>query len=330
MAFSLTRYEKNPILTPDPTKKWESGGVFNCSVVKDGDVFRMLYRAVDSKGKSRIGLANSTDGVHFKKRTKPFFEPEYEWEKTGCEDPRIVKLQNKFYITYSAVDGSSAVPISKWRVRIALATTREFKQVTKLGVIGPSHWSKAAVIIPEKINGKQILLFTWVDWSNRKDALFNGSHRYPTSTIHKTEFSSIKELQKSAYWKRFEKSREHSRLSLPRNTEFKETEIGAPIVKTPHGWLLIYSGINEVKKIWTIQAALLDLKNPQKVLAYSPEPILKPEKNYEKRGVVPNVDFPSGTVIVGDELYVYYGSADKVCCLATCKLKDLLASLKKV
>ena len=75
---------------------------------------------------------------------------------------------------------------------------------------------------------------------------------------------------------------------------------------------------------WTISAALTDLKEPHKIIARIPGYILQPVKSYEMTGLVPNVTFPSGAVIVKDDLYVYYGGADTVICLATCKLNELL------
>ena len=82
------------------------------------------------------------------------------------------------------------------------------------------------------------------------------------------------------------------------------------------------------KREWFIGAALLDIYDPSKIIGVTDEPLLKPEKDYELKGFVPNVAFPSGAVIQGNKLYVYYGSADEFCSIASCGLKDLLESLK--
>ena len=109
---------------------------------------------------------------------------------------------------------------------------------------------------------------------------------------------------------------------------YRGAEVGAVPIKTKAGWLCIYCNANTSDHPeWTIGAALLDLHNPGVILAQTREPILQPETAAELSGVVNNVTFPSGAVVVGDELYVYYGSGDQGCCLATCKLKDLLGYL---
>ena len=100
-------------------------------------------------------------------------------------------------------------------------------------------------------------------------------------------------------------------------------ELGAPPIKTDRGWLLIFSN-ESMSDSWTIGAALLDLDNPSRLIARTPGYILQPVTNYEREGLVKNVTFPEGAVIVDDNLYVYYGCADTVIGLATCKLNDLL------
>jgi predicted GH43/DUF377 family glycosyl hydrolase len=110
---------------------------------------------------------------------------------------------------------------------------------------------------------------------------------------------------------------------------FRGPEVGAVPIKTPDGWLLIYCNANvSDHPEWTISAALLDLHDPRKVLAVTKDPILKPETDEERHGVVNNVTFPEGAVVVGEDLYVYYGSGDQGICLATCRLEDLLTHLK--
>ena len=103
-------------------------------------------------------------------------------------------------------------------------------------------------------------------------------------------------------------------------------ELGAPPIKTDRGWLFIYSA-ESMSDTWTISAALTDLNEPHKLISKTPGFILQPTMAYEREGLVPNVTFPSAAVIVGEDLYVYYGCADTVIGLATCKLEDLLQHL---
>jgi predicted GH43/DUF377 family glycosyl hydrolase len=100
-------------------------------------------------------------------------------------------------------------------------------------------------------------------------------------------------------------------------------ELGAVPIKTDKGWLLIFSA-ESMSDSWTIGAALLDMDDPSRLIARTPGYILQPVTEYEREGLVPNVTFPEGAVIVGDELYVYYGAADTVIGLARCKLTHLL------
>ena len=92
---------------------------------------------------------------------------------------------------------------------------------------------------------------------------------------------------------------------------------------------MFYHGFSEKEKIYRVGAVLLDLKNPLKVLARTIYPLLEPEFDFEKEGLVPNVVFPCGNVLLGDKIFVYYGGADKVVCVATIEVKKLLYLLKK-
>ena len=181
-------------------------------------------------------------------------------------------------------------------------------------MIGPNVKSKAGTIFPEKINRKIGMLFTW-----KPDT--------PDSSIVYASFNSINQLLNppKEYWINFKFSLKDHIVFSPTKKIFRGPEVGAPPLKTQKGWLLIYCGAAR-KKIWSISATLLDLKNPRKIVSSSKQ-ILNPEKEYELKGLVPNVIFPSGAVIVKDKLFVYYGAADKTCCLATCSLNDLLKYL---
>lgn len=132
-----------------------------------------------------------------------------------------------------------------------------------------------------------------------------------------------------AYSTNLKKWGEYKAVMEPKE-EWEEWKIGAgpPPVRTPEGWLLIYHGVDKAKH-YRAGLALLDLENPSRVIARLPRPILEPEKYYEKEGDTPNVVFPEGTIVKNEKLFVYYGGADEVCCLATAKIEDLLKELKK-
>ncbi len=338
MRFDLERYPSNqnpePILTPRTEIAWEGRAVFNPSVIYENGIFKMLYRTYPSileeaaprlrrpgnyfKNQiSYIGYAESTDGIHFERRPEPFIQPSIECDMYGCEDPRITKIGDTYYITYTAIDSPiENRAIKAPNVRIALASTKDFITVTKHGIIGPSVRSKAAAFFPELVSGGKIgfLMTISSDSTNSRVCI-----RY---------FDSMEQAMSTSFddWDAF-----LAKDSALLKTDWwlhRGPEVGATPIKTDRGWLLIFSA-ESMSDTWTIGAALLDSNDPSKLIARTPGYILQPVTEYERSGLVPNVTFPEGAVIVGDKLYVYYGCADTVIGLATCKLADLLEYLEK-
>lgn len=275
----------------------------------------MLYRSLSlefvelpNEGRyyySYIGYAESLDGIHFRRRLKPFISPEESWENLGCEDPRFVKIDGKYYIFYTAV----SLDMGRLNVKIAGCLTRNFRRVEKFGFIPLQGRCKAATLFPEKNNNKYIFLYTqYADT--------------PKSTLFITQLDSVEQLFRK---KEFEKAIKIPLLT-PQKNAFRGPELGAPPLKTSKGWLLIYCP-ESFKNEWVIGALLLDLKNPFKIIARTNMPLIKPEMNYEVKGHVKNVTFPTGAVVKDDNLCVYYGGADKVCCISTCNLRGLLEEL---
>ncbi len=335
MKFNLERYPSNehpaPVLTPRPEVSWEAKAVFNPGVIYDDGVFRMLYRTYPAITEEReprlyrpgrffknqmsyIGYAESKDGIHFVRRDQPFIAPDIDCDRHGCEDPRITKIGDTFYITYTAIDAPLNEDGKKWpNVRIALATTKDFITVTKHGIVGPQNHSKAAAFFSAPVaGGKTALVLTASsDSVNSHVAIryFDSPQDAMTPSDEKwqvfLESSQETAVLKTAWW-------------LDRGPE-----LGAPPIKTDRGWLLIYSS-ESMSDSWTVSAALLDLEHPEKLIARTPGCLLQPVTEYERIGLVDNVTFPSAAVVVGDELCVYYGAADTVIGLAKCKLNDLL------
>ena len=153
----------------------------------------------------------------------------------------------------------------------------------------------------------------------------------PMSTIMEARFDTLDDVIKSpaeVMVDDIDRYEEYAVFRPPENT-FRGAEVGAVPIKTEKGWLFIYCGANTTDHPeWTINAALLDLHDPRIILSELREPILKAETENELHGIVNNVTFPEGAVIVGDELYVYYGSGDQGICLATCNLNELLHHLE--
>jgi beta-1,2-mannobiose phosphorylase / 1,2-beta-oligomannan phosphorylase len=319
---TLDGYDKNPILLRERTNTWEAGSVLNPSVIYDEGVYRMVYRAtndteIDVPGlyMSSIGYAESADGIHFTRSKRPLISPTEEYEKRlGCEDPRVTKLGDTYFLYYTAVGEDENGPL-RAKARVALATSTDFRTWTKHGIVGPRHTrSKAACLFPEKIQDEYVMLYTWMSDS-------------PLSSIMEARFQKLQDVLNPSPSLMAENIAhyEENVVFQPPERVYRGPEVGAVPIRTESGWLLIYCGANTASyPEWTISAALLDLEDPRRVLAKTKQPILKPETEKEVKGVVGNVTFPEGAVVVGEKLFVYYGSGDQGICLGTCKISDLM------
>jgi predicted GH43/DUF377 family glycosyl hydrolase len=319
----IKRSKANPLLEPNLEQSWEAQAVFNGCTVKKGNKIHMLYRALSLPHYhtlagvkievSEIGAAESTDGCNFTERRRLIL-PEHSWEKFGCEDPRVTKLGKKYYIFYTAL---STYPFTAEGIKTGLAISKDLKTIDEKHLVTPFN-SKAMALFPEKINGK-----IWAIISVNTDK--------PPSKICLASFSKEKDIWSQSKWKRWYVNLKKHCLPLKRN-ENDQIEVGAPPIKTKHGWLLIYSYIKNYfspQRLFTMEAVLLDLKNPLKIIARSDMPLLTPEAYYERFGMVPNVIFPSGALINKDWLDVYYGAADTTCCLVSFKMQSLLDHILK-
>ena len=315
----IERYDKNPILTPKKEHSWEAEAVFNGCPVKKKNKIYLVYRAVSlshyhvwAQRKlqvSDIGIADSKDGINFHNRRR-FIIPEYSWERFGCEDPRVTKLENKYYIFYTAL---SEYPFKPEGIRVGLAISKNLKTIEEKHLITPFN-AKAMVLFPEKINGK-----IWAVLTPNTDR--------PPSKIGLASFDQEKDMWNELYWQNWYGNflKKYS-LPLQRRPE-DQVEVGTAPIKTKNGWLLIYSYIRNYfsgQRLFSIEAVLLDLKNPLKIIGRTMYPLMTPEEYYERIGLVPNVVFPSGALLEKNKIKLYYGAADTTCCLATISLDDLL------
>ena len=147
------RVSGTPVISPQGDG-WEAAGTFNPTVVlRDGKIV-MLYRAQDKGGTSRLGYAESADGLHFTRRSEPVLVPEKDYEKDGgVEDPRLVQFGDTYYLTYTGYNKKDA--------QLCLATSKDLVHWERKGVILPAYkgnwnvrWTKSGAIVPEKIGGK--------------------------------------------------------------------------------------------------------------------------------------------------------------------------------
>jgi len=276
---SFEKYQKNPILLSHETG-FEAKAVFNPAAIVKNDTIFLLYRAEDWKGvrqwkgTSSIGLAYSLDGVNFTRRDKPVVSPEFDYETPGgCEDPRVVLIEDTYYLTYTAYDGKSA--------RLAMAISQDLIHWEKKGIIIPWEWSKAGAILPEKINNRYVMYFG-----------DNNIHIAYSDDLIKWEIAEEAVLH-------------------PREGYFDDriVEPGPPPILTEQGILLIYNGSN--KQIhYEVGWVLFSKENPAKLIARSEKPFLSLSEDIERYGQVPNVIFTEGLVHFKGIWYLYYGASD--------------------
>ena len=307
------RYSKNPILTPNKDNWWESKAVFNCSVSFDGQNVHMLYRAIGEYDHyiSRIGYASSSDGFQFDRRHNIAISPTEDYEKNGMEDPRITQIDGKIFVTYVVL---SEYVKNHPKIFSALAVTKNYDEFEKVGIITKDFENnKDVIFFPDKFKVNS-------NFSNNSSFLI--LHR-PTS-LSNPDY----QLSRPSIWLSISDSEStltNSMLLLKPEQDWESLKIGAgpSPIKTKKGWLLIYHGVS-TDKIYRAGAALLDLDDPRKVIARTKQPILEPVEDYEKIGDVNNVVFPTGTVIIDKKLLLYYGGADRVCCVASASIDELI------
>ncbi len=317
----IRRSSHNPILIPNRNHSWESEAVFNASPVTVGRTTYLVYRAVSlphyhisaqtTMAISDIGITESKDGIHFESRRR-FIVPEHDWERFGCEDPRVTKLGGKYYIFYTAL---SEYPFKAEGIKVGVAISKDMKTIEAKHPVTPFN-AKGMALFPEKIEGRLWGVLT-VNTDN------------PPVQICLVPFNEEKDMWSENYWNKWYRSKNSYELKLKRKPE-DHIEVGAAPIKTKHGWLLVYSYIQDYfssRRFFTIEAVLLDLKNPLKVIGRTEMPLLTPEEYYERIGHVPNIVFPSGAMVKGDQLYLYYGAADTTVGLVYIKLSTLLEQM---
>ncbi|MDR0571724.1 MAG: hypothetical protein LBG48_02615 [Rickettsiales bacterium] len=315
----FSRSKKNPILKPNKKNSWEVKAAFNPSIVFSDNKYHLLYRAISSPRKrqgfeleiSSIGYTEGTEFDTFGSHHK-LIEPEFYWESFGCEDPRVTRLENKYYIFYTAL---STYPFSADGIKVGLAITKDFKKIEEKHLVTPFN-SNAMALFPEKINGKFVAILT----ADTDD---------PPAKIALAFFEKESDIWNQNMWEEWYSNLTSFVIPLLRNKN-DHIEVGAQPIKTEKGWLVIYSYIKNyfsADKVFSIEAVLLDLKNPLKVIGRTKEPLLVPEESYELSGNISNIIFPSSAIVEGNELLVYYGATDTVSCVASCNLAELLEEM---
>jgi len=325
--MKLKRYKGNPIIEPRGDG-WESIATFNCAALYKEGRIHVFYRAVGDyvRYAGHLGYAAFDEDLNLLERPEePVFGPDIRLWEMSIEDARLTEVEGQVYMTYVVTPTPSPPGAVRRRLgipkpqtaapRTALARVEglgepDGPRFERLGIITPYDADERDVVLfPERIQGKYAAIHRPSNWIG------------PGYPVERPSiwFAFLDELPGRMY--------DHRVIMEPEQPwEGKKIGAGPPPIKTDKGWLLIYHGVDP-DHVYRAGAVLLDLEEPWKVIARTPEPILEPEEPYEVEGDVPNVVFPEGAVVVGDQLLVLYGAADKVCCVASAPLGDLVESL---
>ena len=337
----LTRYGNRPVLEPRPGK-WDCVSTFNPGAILVNGNVHMLYRAVSDIKQyiSRFGLAVSADGRTFERVVDtPVHAPQRDYEIGGVEDARITREGDGYLVTYAAVSviPGPAYDQVNWFERArkdpfidrpgmppmgpsftGLLRTKDFRNFSIHGLLTPQGIDdRDGILFPEKINGRYVMLHRPTAW---KGAQYGTDQ--PAIWL---AFSD--DLKRWDYGT----GSQYLLMKPQQGAAWEEQKIGGgpPPIKTRAGWLIIYHGVDN-KHVYRAGAALLDLKNPLKVLARTKSFLLQPEMEWERAGVIPNAIFPTAALWEpGRELLVYYGAADRVVGLATADMDVLLEHLQQ-
>jgi predicted GH43/DUF377 family glycosyl hydrolase len=321
--LSILRSPNNPFLSPTRARAFEAIGTFNPSVVCKAGKTHVFYRAMSEpdglrtpgRGFSTIGYAVSHDGVTYEDR-RQIIGAQEPWESYGCEDPRATFFEGKWYVFYTALGG---YPFGPDNIKVAVAIGDTPDDFSKRHLVTTFN-AKAATLFPERIDGDAVLLLT---------AHTDQTADHPRPTIAIARSKNIEDFWKPEFWNEWHEHLSDHAFPDVRRADSEHMEVGATPVLTPHGWLLIYSHIqnyyDEHNRIFGVEALLLDREDPKRILAKTEFPFLVPEESYERYGIVSNITFPTGAHLDGDVLTIYYGAADMTCASARLSLKDLLS-----
>lgn len=252
---------------------------------------------------SHLRIARSRDGIAFTVDEAPALVAATADEAFGVEDPRITRIDDSYWINYTAV--------SPRGIATALASTRDFRTFERHGIIFPPN-NRDVTIFPERIGGRYVALHRPMPWGLGEVAIW---------------IASSPDL---FAWGA------HRSVASARPGRWDDAKIGGGAVpfrvrsEQWDGWLALYHGVTESPMTYSLGALLLDAADPSRVLARSREPVLKPEAPYEREGFFGGVVFSCGLLAEEDLVRVYYGAADGVTAVADLSLLEILDALEPV
>ena len=318
----FNKYAGNPILSPNPENNWESAFLYNPTAIVLNETIFLLYRAQNASKTSSIGLAWSTDGYNFTRLNQPIIYATEDYETIGgTEDPRIVRVNGTFHVTYTAYNNESA--------QLCMASSTDLLNWNKSGILFPGwtdvaysdidvpmprvNHSKSGAIVNEPIDGVYHMYFG------------DSSFYHATSP----NLSNWTALPAEEYF---------AAPLMP--WENRLIEPGPAPIKTRDGrWILIYNGmttgrIGYPKDQYSVGQMLIDPSGSfrptlnvsdgmyQPALRDGPiarieNPLLVPEASSEQEGQVNQVVFAEGLVQFKGKWFLYFGQADSTLGVAT-------------
>ncbi len=334
-VLDLIRSKKNPIIEPTNDKYWESKATFNpTAICHDGKV-HIIYRAIGDSDISVLGYTKSDDGYSVGSKELAYYQKnkQYTGKKFirknkenaqkiiyssgggwsgGCEDPRLTLLGDIVYMIYTSFDGWGSVRMALTSISLDDFISRRWNWKEPVLISPPGEIHKNWVLFPEKIYPA------------------NGGGKEKYAILHSISpkimidyFDSLDELDGDNY---IYSVHQGSRLWEKRDKLIRG--VGPSPLKTRYGWLVLYHKMEKHDshryKLW---AMILDSKDPTKILYNSNQPILEPDEWYENEGYKGGVVYSCGAIIKDGQLFVYYGGADKVSCVATANLDKFLKEL---
>jgi len=323
----LNKSIHNPILKPG-NHPWTAEAVLNPAAAIIEGRTHLIFRAIGSDGVSRLGYASSADGIIFDKR---FPYPIFVAQKPrnlaghirryspvlypsggswgGCEDPRMVIIEGRIYVTFNMFDGWDFIRVAAISIAQEDFLSGQFWKWDGPHILSPpGQIHKNWVIFPEKIKGKYAILH---------------------SVAPEIEIAYRDAIEDIGITEPFIESWSGSRGDLPARNSWDSFVRGAgpPPLRTNRGWLLFYHAIDEREPSrYKLGAMLLDLNDPTKALYRATAPVLSPEERYENEGK-PGIVYACSAVVRDGKLFIYYGGADKVICVATAQLDDFLDAI---
>jgi predicted GH43/DUF377 family glycosyl hydrolase len=338
----MIKVKKEGVILKKTELGFENEGVLNPGVISEGNSTHIFYRAVRKGNYSTVGYARLEGPLEVvERRDTPIVFPQFDYESQGIEDTRITKIDDTYYLSYTAYDNVNALGalalsndlkhFEKQGILVPRITYAEFKHLAECkGKVNEKYfrmnwhydsvtknnekvyvWDKNAIFFPRRINGKLTFL-----------------HRIKPG-IQIVSVNELSDLTKEFWDNYFLNFNEHILMDPHLEHEASYIGGGCPPIETPEGWVMIYHGVHDTPTgyVYTACAALLDLHNPGIELSRLPYPLFQPEFDFELSGEVNNVCFPTGHSIYGDTLYIYYGAADEQIAVASLSMPDLINEL---